>query len=90
MNYLLVLNRLIIISILFFPLQNLGLSFFGSRYDITSFILLFLTFVVSIENGKIKTSSYDVFKFVCCNVFWPKITMSPEAGNLAIGLMFSS
>tara|TARA_B100000029_G_scaffold315722_1_gene308136 strand:+ start:1097 stop:2341 length:1245 start_codon:yes stop_codon:yes gene_type:complete len=65
LNYLLVLNRLIIISILFFPLQNLGLSFFGSRYDITSFILLFLTLVVSMKNGKIeKNTIFFMFLFI--------------------------
>ena len=37
-------NRLIILSIIFFPLQNLRLKFFGSGYDITSFIILFSVF----------------------------------------------
>ena len=63
-------NRLIILSILFFPLQNLGLLFFGSRYDITSFILLFLTSILAMKNGKIEKSTIlFMFLFIYTQFF---------------------
>ncbi len=63
-------NRLIILSIIFFPLQNLGLSFFGSRYDITSFILLFLTSILAMKNGKMEKSTIlFMFLFIYTQYF---------------------
>ena len=63
-------NRLIILSIIFFPLHNLGLSFFGSRYDITSFILLFLTYILAIKNGRMnKNTILFMFLFIYTQFF---------------------
>tara|TARA_B100001750_G_C15515508_1_gene606788 strand:- start:2580 stop:3809 length:1230 start_codon:yes stop_codon:yes gene_type:complete len=63
-------NKLIMLSIVFLPLQNLGLSFFGSRYDITSFILLFLTFILAINNGKMeKNTILFMFLFIYTQFF---------------------
>ena len=44
------INKLIILSIIFFPLQILDVRLAGSRYDITAFIILFVAFYVSISN----------------------------------------
>jgi len=63
-------NRLITLSILFFPLQNLRLKFFGSGYDITCFIILFLTFLLTIKNDRIsKNTVLLMFLFLYTQFF---------------------
>ena len=43
---------------------------YHSRYDITSFILLFLTFILSIKNGKMKKSTLlFMFLFIYTQFF---------------------
>ena len=45
------INKMIILSIIFLPLQNYGFrAFGGSRYDISAFIILFIAYYVSIKN----------------------------------------
>ena len=45
------INKMIILSIIFLPLQNYGFRLFGgSRYDISAFIILFIAYYVSIKN----------------------------------------
>ena len=46
-------NKLIVLSIIFFPLHNFGLHIYGSRYDITSFIILLITVALTVKNDQL-------------------------------------
>ena len=64
------INKMIILSVILFPLQNYGIAVAGSRYDITAFIILFIAFYVSIKNQIFsKKTVFVMFLFLFSQLF---------------------
>lgn len=57
------MNILFILSIFLFPFQIFSISLFTSKYDLTSFLLLFLTFYYSLKHRRINYKLLLFFYF---------------------------
>ncbi len=50
------INKIFILAIILFPFQNLAVPLFTSKYDLTSFLLLFIIIYYTFKNGKINSN----------------------------------
>jgi hypothetical protein len=63
------INKLMILSICFFPLQIFSLPLAQSRYDITAFLLLFVAVYYTFKNQRVKFTTLYIFLFFLCIQF---------------------